>query len=988
MATDITALKNRIRSLIKQNDNQEITGPVMQEVLLDIVDELNDSIDETAQGYVNTEAATRLAADQLLANNIQNEQLSRVAADEAEAEARAVGDTRLSAMLGYYVCDTAAGTATKTISAFGYVLTNGGCIRIKMTNANTANNVTLNINSTGAKALYYDGAQASSSNSWEAGDILEVFYDGTQYQCASGGSGKFATGEKVKDVSISNIIERNGNALITNGGVYGLFSQYDNSYNSSAANIAGILKWDGTIGAFNNWYTSPKISIVGAASIVATGLYYSASTYMGFALYDENDAVLYRNTGASISISLADYPTTSYMRFCRSTQTVSIIVRFDPFIAQITAAHVQKGNKMPVSSDAVYQDVWSKFVSETQSYSAITSGTILNASGNVQSFSNFSTSDFIAVLEDCVMTTSGLYPNNSTYHGLHFYDENKNSSQVQPPEGGVSAVNFADYPTVKYIRFSGQTSGNPSVTIKQGEDLLAEMEEMIPAVAKIERLFDLTDQNLGIVQSLALGNNLGTNFTTPDSAVTKAGFIETITINVQSAGNVHIGIGKLDQSLIPVLSKEIDITATSAGLNTIDISERRVQINVGEQLFFMYRAQDGVKFKYTISADSADEAKNCPYGPMTGFAYYSISGRYLLATLAYKVMYIDSVFALKTELEEANARIKMLEANNFVYDDQRTPYKLRVVNGEVVPLAQVFSKVVALGNSLTWHEYKPSIGWYGRDRSMASTTDAVSWTNLLERILKKKNPSAEVTGVATNMWERAGDGNRNVNNIPNVKAQLDAKLSADTDLIIFRAGENGTVNSAEVYTGEILALIDYCLAISPRATVVMCGLFWPNATKDAAILAAANERGYTYITAGKAFSSYQELHGDFMVDTDDGVEKMIGRACLTHTADRGFYLWANHVAQNIGYTSYVLDELYQIEINSSLNGGYKIKDKQSPYQALVTILVYEATQPTISVVDALGNTIQTSVHAISDVGTYTYAFTFIQPDSDVTVTLS
>ena len=128
--------------------------------------------------------------------------------------------SKLLAMLGYYECSTAAGTAAKTVSASGYVLTNGGCIRIKMTNANTANNVTLNINSTGAKALYYDGAQASSSNTWEAGEVLEVYYDGTQYQCASGGGGKFATGEKVKETGITDNVVNGSNDLITSGGVY------------------------------------------------------------------------------------------------------------------------------------------------------------------------------------------------------------------------------------------------------------------------------------------------------------------------------------------------------------------------------------------------------------------------------------------------------------------------------------------------------------------------------------------------------------------------------------------------------------------------------------------------------------------------------------------------------------------------------------------------------------------------------------------------
>lgn len=126
--------------------------------------------------------------------------------------------SNLLAMLGYYECSTAAGTAAKTVSASGYVLTNGGCIRIKMTNANTADNVTLNINSTGAKALYYDGAQASATNTWEAGEVLEVYYDGTQYQCASGGGGKFATGEKVKETGITDVLN-NSDDLPTSAAV-------------------------------------------------------------------------------------------------------------------------------------------------------------------------------------------------------------------------------------------------------------------------------------------------------------------------------------------------------------------------------------------------------------------------------------------------------------------------------------------------------------------------------------------------------------------------------------------------------------------------------------------------------------------------------------------------------------------------------------------------------------------------------------------------
>lgn len=90
------------------------------------------------------------------------------------------------ANIGYFTCDTEAGIAEKVVSASGYALTTGGIIRIKMTNTNTADNVTLNINNTGAKTLLYNGSRVSSEKSWEAGEVLEVYYDGTQYQAKGG----------------------------------------------------------------------------------------------------------------------------------------------------------------------------------------------------------------------------------------------------------------------------------------------------------------------------------------------------------------------------------------------------------------------------------------------------------------------------------------------------------------------------------------------------------------------------------------------------------------------------------------------------------------------------------------------------------------------------------------------------------------------------------------------------------------------------------
>ena len=65
-------------------------------------------------------------------------------------------------------------------------------MKIKMTNANTANNVTLKIGTETAKPLWYNEERASANNSWEQNEIISVFFDGANYRASNsqGGSNK------------------------------------------------------------------------------------------------------------------------------------------------------------------------------------------------------------------------------------------------------------------------------------------------------------------------------------------------------------------------------------------------------------------------------------------------------------------------------------------------------------------------------------------------------------------------------------------------------------------------------------------------------------------------------------------------------------------------------------------------------------------------------------------------------------------------------
>lgn len=83
---------------------------------------------------------------------------------------------------GYTTCSTAAATAAKTASLSSYALNTGGIVAVKFTNSVPAN-ATLNINSKGAKAIYYKGA-AITAGVIKAGDTVTMMY-ATQYHVLS-----------------------------------------------------------------------------------------------------------------------------------------------------------------------------------------------------------------------------------------------------------------------------------------------------------------------------------------------------------------------------------------------------------------------------------------------------------------------------------------------------------------------------------------------------------------------------------------------------------------------------------------------------------------------------------------------------------------------------------------------------------------------------------------------------------------------------------
>ena len=105
----------------------------------------------------------------------------------------------------YAVCSTSSGTGAKTVSITNFKLVTGTRVSVKFSNK-TSTTPTLNVSSTGAKEIKLvqtNGTYVSvnSYNSWSAGEIVELIYDGT-YWVAVSSNMRFVSGTQSATVIV------------------------------------------------------------------------------------------------------------------------------------------------------------------------------------------------------------------------------------------------------------------------------------------------------------------------------------------------------------------------------------------------------------------------------------------------------------------------------------------------------------------------------------------------------------------------------------------------------------------------------------------------------------------------------------------------------------------------------------------------------------------------------------------------------------------
>ena len=149
----------------------------------------------------------------------------------------------------YGTCSTEAGTAAKVVSLPNFTLTTGSRVVVKFTVTNTAANPTLNVNNTGAKAVYYRNA-AISAGYLSANRTIEFVYNGTQYEAI----GDFDTNTTYGVAStssnglMSTAMVSKLNEISNNANNYSHPTTPGNKHIPSGGSSGQILRWsaDGT----------------------------------------------------------------------------------------------------------------------------------------------------------------------------------------------------------------------------------------------------------------------------------------------------------------------------------------------------------------------------------------------------------------------------------------------------------------------------------------------------------------------------------------------------------------------------------------------------------------------------------------------------------------------------------------------------------------------------------------------------------------------
>jgi hypothetical protein len=518
-------------------------------------------------------------------------------------------------------------------------------------------------------------------------------------------------------------------------------------------------------------------------------------------------------------------------------------------------------------------------------------------------------------------------------------------------------------------------------TIKYSEDL-----SHVVIINMDDHIYGKYSLESPLWEAFPVAAHVNFSATTTNSEARSDGFLTEVRAQVNGAGTYTFKVGLLDQYSRFVVSNEFTLYLSN-GLNIIDVSDKKIPIAKGEQLAISCTSNAGASgtssVRYGYNTKHIDN--ELFYGPNNS-TWAKLATEYGgVINLSYKMLSLDSIFALKSNVDSLEEQIEKqndtINSLRYVYDNNGVPYKLSVYNGEIVVKSVQYKKVLALGNSLTSHGYAENIGYYGDSTwAMASTNKVTTtWTNHFQTILRQKQSDATVTPFNIAAWETNYMG-------VDLDTLFTSHKGVDYDLIVIRAGENGT--AGDDYAQGVDRLVTFLRTNFPLADIIITDMFWHNSVKEASFKDIAEKYNYPYISFGNIADKC--LLGQMLMGRDDQFHPITHNGVASHCTDVCFFDFANILAKALGYSQ--ISGKYTVTINTT-SIDYSINQTSQVADGYVSILTYGSSAPTVNVKQG-ESVVQTTSHSLRGVSWIntpskvpTFVTTFKMPSGDVIVSI-
>ena len=187
--------------------------------------------------------------------------------------------------IAYATCSTASGTAAKAATVqgkTGFTLSQGATVCVKFTAASTDDVPTLNVDSTGAKPIYYNGSAVSASSPfrWSANTVVTFVYDGTAWNAVGVQTNYYATCATAAATQEKTVVVEGGVGFVMTAGtkITVRFTESSTYVGQITANVNGTGALAIRLNrATVNSTTNPLFLTTG--STVTLGLYAGSTLY-------------------------------------------------------------------------------------------------------------------------------------------------------------------------------------------------------------------------------------------------------------------------------------------------------------------------------------------------------------------------------------------------------------------------------------------------------------------------------------------------------------------------------------------------------------------------------------------------------------------------------------------------------------------------------------------------------------------------------------